>query len=573
MPGHLFVVRGDLTQLACDAWLLPTSRSLWIESHWLDRATHCLTLMPDPAPLSEADTRRGRKAHVYGGVATIPDTWKRREIRTFEWMDWTPVDGHVRPWLTAMANDDSALTVDERARWYADGARQFVLAAAEKLRGKPAANHRRRTLLALPVVGTGAGGGSAEAGAVIKHLVRVLLETVQTVDADVVIVTHTGDQFAAVQKARRELVGSETDPWAMLPDHLRQEGDGLAAHANAGQLVLFLGAGVSVGAGLPTWNGLLEALAQRAGLTDDERKALNELQVLDQARIIRDRLERPKDGASSDGALANAIVRLTKTDQYGLTHALLASLPVAASVTTNYDTLFEDASNAAGQPTAVLPYASTKNTKRWLLKMHGCVTHPEDIVLTREDFLRYANRRGALAGIVQALLITRHMLFVGFSLTDDNFLRIADEVRRVMRLPATASDTAESVPFGTALLLSHAELLPSLWAGDINCVSISETRLPSSASSEEKRAASAKAANELEILLDFVLAESSQNIGHLLDQRYDGLLSDEEGALRDMLNAFQTAAAATPSVRDLPAWKPIQALLESLGAGQPGSQS
>jgi hypothetical protein len=29
------------------------------------------------------------------------------------------------------------------------------------------------------------------------------------------------------------------------------------------------------------------------------------------------------------------------------------------------------------------------------------------------------SRRAALAGIVQALLVTRHMLFVGFSLRDD----------------------------------------------------------------------------------------------------------------------------------------------------------
>jgi hypothetical protein len=31
--------------------------------------------------------------------------------------------------------------------------------------------------------------------------------------------------------------------------------------------------------------------------------------------------------------------------------------------------------------------------------MHGCVNHKEDIVLTREDYHRYNQRRAALAGV------------------------------------------------------------------------------------------------------------------------------------------------------------------------------
>jgi hypothetical protein len=42
-----------------------------------------------------------------------------------------------------------------------------------------------------------------------------------------------------------------------------------------------------------------------------------------------------------------------------------------------------------------LPYQDAKGNGhrdkggKWILKMHGCVTHPEDIVLTREDYIRY----------------------------------------------------------------------------------------------------------------------------------------------------------------------------------------
>ena len=43
---------------------------------------------------------------------------------------------------------------------------------------------------------------------------------------------------------------------------------------------------------------------------------------------------------------------------------------------------------------------------------------------------RYANNRAALGGILQALLLTKHMAFIGFSVSDDNFHRLFDSVRR-----------------------------------------------------------------------------------------------------------------------------------------------
>jgi hypothetical protein len=329
-------------------------------------------------------------------------------------------------------------------------------------------------------------------------------------------------------------------------------GDSLADQSARRRLVLFIGAGISTSAGLPTWQGLLSGLAVDAGFDPDERRALEDLPAVDQARLIRDRLERTTTDAKIGGPLAAAICERVNGDRYGLSHALLASLPVVEVITTNYDTLFETASWDAEYSTAILPYESTEERSRWLLKMHGCVEHPADIVLTREDYLRYAERRGALAAIVQAMLITRHMLFVGFSLNDDNFQRIADEVRKVMRTRPSDSSTG-SEPFGTALLLNSSDLLASLWQKDIRCVSIGRgSDQPTSA-----------AANELEVLLDYVLYRAQRNVGHLMDRRYAGLLSTEEKQLRDLLVRLE--ADATPAMRRLPAWRPVADMLAELG--------
>lgn len=81
----------------------------------------------------------------------------------------------------------------------------------------------------------------------------------------------------------------------------------------------------------------------------------------------------------------------------------------------------------------MLPFGQPRAGRRWLLKMHGDVQRPGSLVLTREQYLRFDELNAALAGVVQALLLTRHMLFVGFSLVDDNFARLAHQVHRVLR--------------------------------------------------------------------------------------------------------------------------------------------
>jgi SIR2-like domain len=110
-------------------------------------------------------------------------------------------------------------------------------------------------------------------------------------------------------------------------------------------------------------------------------------------------------------------------------------------VTQNYDQLIEKAcghvniAHSSKEPgvardLSVIPYQPRRKATRWLLKMHGCVSAPDEIVITKEDYAKYESSRGrALSGLVQASLITKHLVFIGYSLTDPNYLRIVDEVR------------------------------------------------------------------------------------------------------------------------------------------------
>lgn len=241
--------------------------------------------------------------------------------------------------------------------------------------------------------------------------------------------TITRPKFAAIELARSKFENS----FASLEEELKQKAKELAALARKGELVLFLGSGISAGAGLPTWQTLLDMLAMKSGMSEEELKLLHKLDNLEQASVIEMRL-------GGTNQLAQNIAKIVQVHQYSLNSCLIAALPIHEIVTTNFNQMVEMASSSIGLNCAILPYTPVPGCDRWLLKMHGCVTHPEDIVITKQDYTRYASRRSALGGIVQSLLITRHMLFIGFSLNDSNFFRIVDDVRQALNPRVSVSN-------------------------------------------------------------------------------------------------------------------------------------
>src|SRR3712207_8834681 len=86
--------------------------------------------------------------------------------------------------------------------------------------------------------------------------------------------------------------------------------------------------------------------------------------------------------------------------------------------------LVEMAATDIGRQVNVLPYDEAQPGEPWLLKLHGDAAHPESVVLTREEYLQFGNTGAALAGVLHSLLLTRHVLFVGTSMLDDDLIRI-----------------------------------------------------------------------------------------------------------------------------------------------------
>lgn len=494
---HVFVTGADLTRLACDAWIVPTDRHLTVSDGWQAAADK-------PGPPPDGFRTGSPRAFVQAPVVG---------------------DGRLRVWTNLGAD------FGEPLQWFVDGATEAVKLAARHLAAHPPQGAEQVfPRVAVPLVGAGGGGGRFATGEIVRRLLPALETVAQEGGVDVYLAIRDRRTYAAVQAARTQLPNS---PFTrQLESSLLEEGDRLAALAREGQLVLFIGAGASQGSGVPDWNSLLDLLAADGGFSDEERMLLEAENALDRARLIGMRLKH------AGRPLGPLVASLVKATHRSLTQTLLASLPVSQVATTNYDQLFEQASQDIEVPCAILPYAPGRRGERWLLKLHGCVTHPEEIVLTRDDYLRFSSRRAALAGIVQALLVTRHMLFVGFSLQDDNFHRIVHDVRSAM--PATTGQDG----LGTALFLHDRKLLAELWKQDLIITSVARPSVPN-----------VIAARRVAVLLDYIGMQSAGGSAHLLDPTLEGVLSAPErelaGALRGLVAELSEEAWDTPAGRRL----------------------
>lgn len=361
--------------------------------------------------------------------------------------------------------------------------------------------------------------------------------------------TSSKTAYAMLQLRREKLCPFLNGPFWMLSEEMKAKARDLAAKARAGSLSVFFGAGVSYPSGLPSWGGLLEELAVKAGFDEEERKALGDLGYLDRPTLMEERMGRAK--------FCQTVADLVSGGKYTPAHAILAELRVTAC-TTNYDDLFERA--AIGGVVNRLPWdsnavseASKKKETRCVTKLHGCVSHPRTIVLTRKDYLRYGDKKQALRGVVQSMLLTTHVMFVGFSMTDDNLHLIIDESREC--LEGKSGKDPKGV-FGTILSLKENEMFRNLWDQDFDVVTCGKTWDDNPAWVHD-------------CFLDCLgneVAGKKKMAGMILDENFENFLTAEEKTIRELLQPLLDFVKKDKKIKKSPVWGSVEALLEELGA-------
>lgn len=527
--SHVFVCRGSLTNLACDAFLVPTDRTMDVRDHW---------------------QFTDREAEIAGAV-----TEDFREERTFAVVADRDREGNPVPVFTAVPYEGAG---DELMQL---GARlEAFLHEAARAVSAPTQPGRPTRLFAFPFFGTMGGGSGNRRGEVLD----ILLDTARRVGAelgvDVALVLRNGKALARANANRRH---APSDWWPELDSAELATAASLAEHARNGRLVPFMGAGVSVSAGAPSWTGLLAQIAGELGMTTEQVATLQKRSPLDQAAYLRSLWDASHaEGEEQEGEVGfNArVAEMVDRPRYGLAPLLIAGIGSEQAITLNYDRLYEKAvedstDSPAGEALRIIGGSeklARAESPRWLLKLHGSVDDPSTIVLTRDDYLGFNSSRQALSALVKATLITHHLLFIGFGLADDHFHEILHDVTRAL---GTASEDG----IATALTLLRDPLDDEVWSGRLKMVPMLD---------ESGADAIGRAARKLEIFLDAVVAMSSDSHAYLLDDDFAGALGANDFTLRAELLAFYEAARHTSTASK--SWPRVEALLGELGLPRGG---
>jgi hypothetical protein len=228
--------------------------------------------------------------------------------------------------------------------------------------------------------------------------------------------------------ARRRFV---VDRWRMTP---KLPGL-LVRYIQQKRCVAFVGAGLSAGAGLPAWGPLLlkgidelvVSLPESEAHQEELRGLVKRGKLLEVADFCKEKL-----GAAYHQFLTDQV----RGDQVRLprTHDVLMRLPFSAWVTTNYDKLLERAySEVKGGFPKTLTHKDTEALGRllfdggqFILKAHGDIDRPETVVLTSRDYSEIIHANPSFNEVFSGLLLTKALLFVGYSLSDPDFRLLMD---------------------------------------------------------------------------------------------------------------------------------------------------
>ncbi len=194
-----------------------------------------------------------------------------------------------------------------------------------------------------------------------------------------------------------------------------------------------IGAGLSIPAGLPSWNGLLEYMIEKySGLPykldeklDDYKMLLtdpNNLLMI--AEDLKETLSLKVYNDILEEKFGQPDVKPTEN------HELIIKLNPQFIITLNYDRLIENAFNKInGYFPNFFTYKQSREAansfwkgKFFVFKAHGdAFSDSSNLILTQKDYRKVLFRENGYRSLIQTMFTSKSMLMLGLSMTDPEF--------------------------------------------------------------------------------------------------------------------------------------------------------
>jgi hypothetical protein len=194
--------------------------------------------------------------------------------------------------------------------------------------------------------------------------------------------------------------------------------------------ILFVGAGVSKNVGVPTSSEIVSEIARQLGYDPQKFGSLADHRTLAEFyQLSKGNLGPLRSWMDVTWHRPDVDVRSSQI------HQLIVELSFPIIYTTNYDRWLEKAFEAHGKEyikiTTVGDLLKAREGVTQIVKFHGDFDDDESIVLTESSFFERLDFGTALDLKLQADVLSRPVLFVGYSLSDINIRYLFYKLQRL----------------------------------------------------------------------------------------------------------------------------------------------
>jgi len=204
----------------------------------------------------------------------------------------------------------------------------------------------------------------------------------------------------------------------------------LIERIHEGNVILFVGAGVSATLNLPTWSQLLAQIAEKLGYDSDIFSMYGEPLVLaEYYKIQKGDLRGLTEWMRENWKIDDAKIKQS------FVHQKIVKLDFPIIYTTNFDTCLEQAYRLNKKPftkiVRVQDICKCKKGKTQIVKLHGDVSNFRNLVLTESSYFDRMDFESPLDIKLRSDILGKSVLFIGYSLSDINIRLLLYKLNKI----------------------------------------------------------------------------------------------------------------------------------------------